>query len=235
MKHAAIIALGLAVGTAATLAQTGSTGNGSQPGSHYNLNILGKRDCTPADLNPNSGHTIQVFLSGGQNAADINGTLALTLDRQNKIFLQPGNVFQVINGNACDGALFMLPTNSCYNIYARALGTPGGYANMTTCAIDNNGTPNDPTDDVVVCSMFSVNLNRTRGSQKFTNVTKQLTTITFTLNGVTSTVNLFDPALYSYFWNYDNHGLRLAQLRFYPVGCQAPLVYSGPPNPGPTQ
>ena len=78
---------------------------------------------------------------------------------------------------------------------------------------------NDTTDDVVVCSMNTLNLNRTKGPQKFQDVTKQLTTITFVLNGVTTTVNLFDSALYDYFWNYDNHGLRLAQIRFYPTGC----------------
>ena len=50
-------------------------------------------------------------------------------------------------------------------------------------------------------------------------MTKQLTTITFVLNGVVTTVNLFDSALYDYFWNYDNHGLRLAQIRFYPTAC----------------
>src|SRR6267143_5730287 len=217
MKNAVLIAFGLAVGTAAALAQTG---NGAPSGGHYNLNILGKRDCTPADLTGNNGHTIQVFLNGGQKAADINGTLALTLDRSNKIFLQPGDDFQVLDGNACDGALFMLPTNSCYQVYARALGTPGGYATVTTCAIDNNGTPNDPTDDVVVCSMGpALNLNRTKGSQKFQNVTTELTTITFVLNGVVTTVSLFDSALYSYFWNYENHGLRLAQIRFYPAAC----------------
>jgi len=214
MKHAVILAFGLAVGTAAAQTQTG---NGAQSGSHYNLNILGKTDCTPADLNGNNGHTIQVLLNGGQNATNLNGSSASVLDKKNKIFLQPGDDFQVLDGNACDGALFMLPTNSCYTVYARALGTPGGYANMTTCAIDNNGTPNDTTDDVVVCSMFSVNLDRTK--KGFQDVTKQLTTITFTLNGVTTTVNIFDPALYNYFWNYDNHGLRLAQIRFYPTAC----------------
>ena len=217
MKNALLIVLGLAVGTAAALAQTG---NGAPNGGHYNLNILGKRDCTPADLNANNGHTIQVFLNGGQKAADINGTLALTLDRSNKIFLQPGNDFQVLDGNACDGALFELPTNSCYQVYARALGTPGGYATVTTCAVDDNGTPNDKSDDVVVCSTGpALNLNSTKRPQKFQNVTKELTTITFALNGVTTTVNLFDPALYSYFWNYENHGLRLAQIRFYPSAC----------------
>src|SRR2546422_814204 len=217
MKNTVFIALGLAVGTAAALAQTG---NGAPNGGHYNLNILGKRDCTPADLTGSNRHTIQVLLNGGQKAADINGTLALTLDKANKIFLQPGNDFQVLDGNACDGALFELPTNSCYQVYARALGTPGGYATVTTCAIDNSGTPNDPTDDVVVCSLGPVlNLNSTKRPQKFQNVTKELTTITFVVNGVVTTVNLFDPALYSYFWNYENHGLRLAQIRFYPTAC----------------
>jgi hypothetical protein len=31
------------------------------------------------------------------------------------------------------------------------------------------------------------------------------------------TVSIFDPSLQDYFWNYQNNGLRLAQLRFYPV------------------
>lgn len=216
MKKAALIAFGLAVGTAAALAQT-QTGNGAISGAHYNLNILGKRDCAPADFQDSNRHTIQVLLNGGDAAADINGTLALTLDKKNKIFLQGGDDFQVLDGNACDGALFMLPTNYTYKVYARALGTPGGYANMTTCAIDNNGTPSDPTDDVVVCSVNTLTLTRTKGGQKFQNVTDELTTITFVVDGTTTTVSLFDPALYSYFWNYDNHGLRLAQLRFYPV------------------
>src|SRR5436309_12499294 len=201
MKNALLIVLGLAVGTAAALAQTG---NGAPNGGHYNLNILGKRDCTPADLTGSNRHTIQVLLNGGQKAADINGTLALTLDKQNKIFLQPGDDFQVLDGNACDGALFMLPTNSCYEVYARALGTLFGYANVTTCAVDNNGTPLDPTDDVVVCSMDTLNLNRTKGGQKFQNVTKELTTTTFVVNRVVSTVQLFDSALYDYSWNYAN-------------------------------
>src|SRR5207247_8992945 len=98
MKNIVLIALGLAVGTAAALAD-----NGALNSSHYNLNILGKRDCTPADLTGSDRHTIQVLLNGGKSAADINGTLFLDLDKSNKIFLQPGNDFQVLDGNACDG------------------------------------------------------------------------------------------------------------------------------------
>ncbi len=220
MRKALLIAFGLAVGTAASFAQNG---NGAPSGSHYNLNILGKRDCTPADLTGSNRHTIQVLLHGGDSAADIDGTLALSLDKRNKIFLQPGDDFQVLDGNACDGARFMLPTNATYAIYVRGLGTPGGYADITTCAIDDNGTPTDLTDDVVVCSMSTLNVTRTKGGQKFQNVTDKLTSITFVVNGVSTTVSLFDAALYSYFWNYDNNGLRLAQLRCYPT-AEAPAL-----------
>ena len=36
-------------------------------------------------------------------------------------------------------------------------------------------------------------------------------------DGVIDRVPLFDDRLLDYFWQYDNTGLRLAQLRFYEV------------------
>jgi hypothetical protein len=30
-------------------------------------------------------------------------------------------------------------------------------------------------------------------------------------------VGIFDASLEDYFWDYDNDGLRLAQIRFYPI------------------
>ncbi len=83
---------------------------------------------------------------------------------------------------------------------------------MTTCATD-------PLTGEIVCSTLNVLLTRNKGASKFTNVTTQLTTISFVdpSTGKTVTVSIFDPALQDYFWNYQNNGLRLAQLRFYPV------------------
>ena len=51
-----------------------------------------------------------------------------------------------------------------------------------------------------------------------TELTKELTTMTFIdpATGSPVTVSIFDSALQDYFWNYQNNGLRLAQLRFYP-------------------
>jgi len=62
-------------------------GNGAPNGAHYNLNILGKTNCSPSTLTDSNRHTIQVLLNGGQHAADIDGTLALNIDRKNKIYL----------------------------------------------------------------------------------------------------------------------------------------------------
>ncbi len=213
-KNALIIAIGLAVGTAAAQAQTG---NGAPSGSHYNLNIIGKEDCPTDPMTNSNGHVIFVLLNGGDVATNLNGKVASTISKVNKIYLQQApdaNTFAVLDGNACDGngALFELPnpTNG-YSIWARALATPGGKATITTCATD-------PMTSEIVCSTLNEVLTRDKGPSKFTNVTKELTTMTFIdpATGNLITVSIFDSALQDYFWNYQNNGLRLAQLRFYP-------------------
>lgn len=214
MKKTLLIAFGLAVGTAAALAQTG---NGAPSGPHYNLNIIGKEQCPTDPMTNGNGGVIFVLLNGGDAATNLTGKLASNISKVNKIYLQPSpdnTTFKVLDGNACDadGALFELPNPSAgYTIWARALGTPGGDAAMTTCATD-------PTTGEVVCSTSNVLLDRTKGKQQFANVTTQLTTITFVdpATGQTVTVSLFDPTLQDYFWNYQNNGDRLTQLRFYP-------------------
>jgi hypothetical protein len=149
------------------------------------------------------------------NDGSQNGQAAATLNKINKIFLSPGSDFQVTDGNACDkdGAQFTLPEGG-YSVWARALGKPGANvsATMTLCAIDTMGTT-DPSDDQIVCNTAPdiVSLTRKGGQPVFTNVTKELTTLT--IGGTTT--SLFDPAYTGYFWDYDNNGLRLAQLRFY--------------------
>ena len=48
---------------------------------------------------------------------------------------------------------------------------------------------------------------------KFVNVSKELLQVC--VNGALQP--LFGNANYDYYWNYDNQGLRLAQMRFYPI------------------
>src|SRR6516162_1388293 len=175
MKQTLVLTFALAVGTAAALAQTG---NGAPNGPHYNLNIIGKNQCPTDPMTTGNGGVIFVLLNGGDSATSLTGQQATTVSKVNKIYLQqsPDNsTFKVLDGNACDanGALFELPNPSAgYTVWARALGTPGGNATVTTCATD-------PTTGEVVCSTLNVLLLRTKGQQKFANVTTQLTTITF--------------------------------------------------------
>ena len=217
---ATAVAATLSFGTSALAAN----GNGAPSGAHYNLNILGKTNCAGDDLTGSDRHTIQVLLVGGDQAEFLNGQLATGISKKNKIYLTESidGTFSVLDGNACDadGAKFSLPAPGGYDIYARALGKPGGGATMTTCA---TGAGEDlvlgTADDEIICSTDNVIFLRTKGKQTFTNVTTQLTTITADVDGdgTLETVNIFDPSLLDYFWNFENRGLRLAQLRFYPA------------------
>lgn len=150
--------------------------------------------------------------------------------------------FGVIDANATDGdgAIFGLPDpcvgddplDGCtpgYRIYARALG-PGGNATITTCA-DETDDGFDGVDDVW-CGSNGITLEAKKGSRKAVEVTDNLLSMTITIDGAvnpelagclgisteTSTtldVYLFDRCFENYFWNYDNNGLKLLELRFY--------------------
>ncbi|HEX6138693.1 MAG TPA: hypothetical protein VF059_13650 [Casimicrobiaceae bacterium] len=203
--------LAAAATLAAIAAAPAFAGNGLDVnGAHYNLNIVGKEDCAPAPLTGSNRHVIQVLLNF--NDGSQNGQAAASLNKINKIFLSPGD-FQVTDGNACDkdGASFTLPAGG-YSVWARELAKPGGTATMTLCAVDTMGTT-DPSDDQLVCNTGPdiVSLTRKNGQPVFTNVTKELTSLT--IGGTTT--SLFDAPYYGYFWDYDNNGLRLVQLRFY--------------------
>src|SRR5258708_1390516 len=131
------------VGSATAFAGNGIDVNGA----HYNLNLIGKTDCGPLPVS--SGKRIQVLLVGGDAAGNLNGHPVATMSKKNKIFLTPGDTFDVPDPTACDGALFQLPApvvngTSCYSVWARALGNPAGLGTITTCAADSAG--------VVVCS-----------------------------------------------------------------------------------
>ena len=181
-------------------------------GAHYNLNIIGVPKEKTAAMDDNSGHRIFVKLEGNT-----------------KIMLAEGETFRVLdaNGTDGDGATFQLPNPDPdnngiteYSVYARALGKPGGKADLTTGATDPGPDGVFGTDDdEVVYSMVVLHVERTKGHQKFVNVSKQLLYIYVDLDGdgVSERYNLFNDALQDYFWSYDNNGLKLLQLRFYEI------------------
>jgi hypothetical protein len=101
-------------------------------------------------------------------------------------------------------------------VWARALGQPGGNATITLCATD-------PTTNTLLCNTGGFVQPLVAHSNKaFINVTSNLTVlhnVCFNDNGtlLCEDVSLFSDGLVDFVWQYQNNGLRLAQLRFYPV------------------
>jgi hypothetical protein len=201
-------------------------GNGAPSGSHYNLNIIGVPRNKTADMTGNSGHRIFVPLAGTTRILLCeSGSGGECLSVQD---------FQVLDANGTDGtAKFALPDpdpnadgTSVYSVYVRALGKPGGRATNTTCGTGAGldgvfGT----ADDEEICSVVQLTLGRTKGKSTFQNATRELLYVFADVNGdgIIDRVPLFSDALVGYFWEYDNQGLKLAQLRFYPCSTTVPL------------
>src|SRR5262245_12211035 len=134
---------------------------------------------------------------------------------------------------------------SDYSVFARPLGKPGGWATITTCAqlLDSSFADllgakqvkaiQNTIDPVTgaFCSIEQVGnildgdmrTFRSTGKSVFSNVTAELLTIVFEVTvddgGTISTlqirVPIFDDRLEGEYWLYDNHGLKLLQVRFY--------------------
>jgi hypothetical protein len=207
-------------------ALTATTGNGAPSGAHYTLNIIGVPKDKSPDFSGGEGHRIFVDLGKTGQAANT------------RINLIEGD-FRVLDANGTDGAAaFQLPNpdpdldgTTSYSVYVRALGKPGGKATMQSCYEDADGTwcAVDFTGGVE-----PITIQRTKaGVAKFVNVSKDLLFVDFCLSwsagldGVLGTsddvctsvsqIPLFSNADLSYYWSYDNEGLKHAQLRFYEV------------------
>jgi hypothetical protein len=182
------------------LQSNASGGNGGPSGSHYNLNIIGVPKGKTASMS--SGNRIFVPLSGSCQVKLAEGS------------------FAVLDANCTDGVgTFQLPNPdpnntgiTTYSVWARALGKPGGSSTTTTCATD-------PIDGQLYCSIYSMVQVRKTGKSTFTNVSKDLLYVYADIDGdgTTDRMPLFDDRLQDYYWQYDNNGLKLVQLRFYQV------------------
>jgi len=219
------------------LAGQATTGNGAPSGPHYNLHIIGVDKGKTAAMTGSNRHTIFVALGSKNEALTTN--IYLT---QGPFEVCDGNGFDLAydcNGNPINvagsnkyGAVFQLPcdtatvtststgtcpsgTSESYTIWAEALGTPGGSATITTCALDSTGT--------LICSTNNKILSRGNSKPTFSNVTTLLTTLTCTAGTTgcpcvsgTCSYEIFDNNFQQFLWQYDNMGLRNAEIRFYP-------------------
>jgi hypothetical protein len=218
------------------------TGNDSPKAKKlYSLNIIGVDKNKNPEMSDNSGHRIFV-----------------ALNNKTKIELAKGD-FMVLDANGTDGeAKFQLPdpgldaylvgdtggkdTMSDYSVFVRPLGTPGGWATITTCAGLANSdfagllpgnfirTLNRECEwDDAFASVEQVGSTitfRDKGKSTFQNVTAALLTIVFkvevevedVIQTVYLRVPIFDQSLEGEYWEYDNDGLKILQVRFYEWG-----------------
>ena len=188
-------------------------GNGAPSGPHYNLNLIGMEVEKNADAGDTKGQGHRIFVK-------LNG--------KTDIYLKEGAVqdkFAVIDYDGTDGrAEFELPSPdpTCsevteYSVFIRAL-TPHGDATMRSCA-ETIDTSDGSTDRWCSIGEFEVNLSK-NGRERFENVSRQLLYVTIIdpNNGKLTRVPLFADGAEDYLWEYDNNGLRLTQMRFYPTG-----------------
>jgi hypothetical protein len=230
----ATVVMGLAV----SLVTPADAGNGAPTGAHYSLNIIGVDNPKNSTLTDSERHTIFVAL-GSKKQDDLAVTTDIWLTA-GPFQVCDGNGFDAAYncagtqiGRGLNGAVFQLPCNTAittdfgceegtvsasYQVWARALGQPKGSAVITTCAYDDTGTRICSTENTLDV------LSRGHGKQTFQNVTSALTTLQDVCfdaigDGVTTLVcgdvSLFNSVMEDYVWQYDNKGLRLAQIRFY--------------------
>ena len=170
-------------------------------GEHFTLNVLGKEKVGLGIGGKVGGSTMMVPLYG--------------LCRIN---LSEGN-FQVLDKDCVNDGVsaFQLPNPdpeddgvSEYAIFVRPLGKPGGSATFTTCLED---------DGEKWCSTENVFVARAAGYSPSTDVSREMLTVCYDRDGdgTYEREQIFDDENKDYFWQYDNNGLRLAQLRFYPM------------------
>ena len=226
-----VTTLALVISASSTV--LGGTGNGAPSGEHYTLNIIGVSKDKNANMDNAGGNVIFVDLTGKTKIMLEEGDDFGVLDKNGTdgtaTFQLPDPGLDPYLVGDTEGK----DTISDYSVFVRPLGKPGGYATITTCAdlIDMGILSNklgktlaktDPSD----CSVEQVGSPitlRSHGKSTFTNVTAELLTIVFAVDTDGDTVAddyvrvpIFDKSLEGEYWDYDNKGLKVLQVRFYP-------------------
>ena len=188
-------------------------------GQHYNLNIIGVPHGKKADMTGSNRHTI--FVPLGKNGDAKSCKISVVRNVANP------DQFQVLDGNATDGeATIAVPYENygilSYNVYATALGKPGGQSKVGATVTFEDGTSGN-------LLMGSFELKRGRGKPKPVNISDIFRASGWidvdASGGFDAAVDVsfndvwvFNvPTLLDYLWDYDNQGLKLMQVRFYPT------------------
>ena len=197
-------------------------------GEHYNLNIIGvQHDKTVPTMTDSNRHTIFVPL---EKDGSISRTVRINVVRNTA---NPDK-FQVLDGNATDDdvAVIAVPYETygtlSFNVYAVGLGKLNRKADVHWESIyDSNTYTTTP-----LMGDFTIKREKEngKGKPKVVNISDIFRATGFIDLG--GTAGVYDPGidiafediwvfniptLLSYYWDYENHGLKLMQVRFYPT------------------
>ena len=171
----------------------------------YKFNIIG----VPREKNPDM-------------TGDAGKRIFVKLEGPSKIYLDKGEEFDILDANATDanGGRFQLPDpdpdgdgQTWYGVYIRPVGTPNRSARIGSC-VEGDLDPTLPGVETL-CSTETKLLVRSTGKPKAENVSKELLTVcldTDDVVGCDTRSFLFDDEALQYLWNYDNNGLKVAQV-----------------------
>lgn len=165
-------------------------------GTHDTLNLIGKK----AGWNGNGDNGSVMFVPQDTTAfATVNGQPGIT------IWVTQGSDFAVIDSNALDGdGSFQLGPGT-YHVYVVALAKPGGNANISGWIYDNATT-------AYYLLVGTVNVGGHSGQPKWKDATGLFYYSGQWIFSYLATL----PTGSAYFWQYDNQGDKLVQVRFYP-------------------
>lgn len=195
----------------------------------------GHRIFVPLQSGDDVGRKVKIFMTG-----DIDGDHGNGLQCGNSFRVLDANATDDNEATLlvpCDPLTAADPIGDvCFDVHATGLGTPGGSANVdVVCEFDDNCIGCDieegPAPGGDTCDTGNIDFSVARGggkpvTQNITNVFRATGCIDAnTLDGLVcgddpadidfKNVWIFNvPALIEYFWDLDNNGLKLMQLRF---------------------
>ena len=205
-------------------------------GPHFQINIIGVPKDKKVDMTNSDRRTIFVPLNNDPALRNIKIFVTGDTDPVTP-GTQCGNDFAVLDGNATDGeATLLVPcelgSTLSFNVYAVGLGKPGGSANVDAVCIFDGTVILDPTTTTLCAEQllssggFDFQVKRSTGKpvrQDISSVFRATGCIDLNASGFCDTGDLafnnvwiFNIAqLLDYFWQYDNNGLKVMQVRFY--------------------
>ncbi|MCM1988043.1 hypothetical protein [Methanococcoides seepicolus] len=196
-------------------------------GPHYGLNIIGKDVDWKGNGNGyDNGHTMFV----PENTSDFNITVwdegVETVVPGIRINITQGDAFDVIDGNAFDdGTCAFELAPGKYHVYIAAKAKPVGHTNIVGW-VQANDTYYFDIGDVQVSKSKkaqwddATNLFYVSGQEEPDALGMLSNQDNVWVFDYLTALNTYDPTLYPnllYFWQYDNHGSKLVQVRFYEV------------------